>query len=261
MKIAAFDFDGTLHHPTSAHPTGFDPADLRAIDAWQRAGHLAISATGRSRTALAYGMRECPVRFDYQVLSNGGSATTGDNATLLFAHLVDPGVVETIARHFADTPGVAVFGTTVGNVDGKFSNNTGDESAFTENFVPFSTADIPHHDFAVVPLWVPGAGDALRREVLSWCETLPDVSVAANQDYIDVMAPGRTKGAGIEELLATLDLAREDVELYTFGDSWNDLPMHAIADISHSFHHSPADVQAATDHVVGRVADVLERYI
>jgi len=67
MKVAAFDFDGTLHHP----PHGFREEDIAAIDAWRKAGHLAFSATGRSRTALAYGMRGSGLGFDYQVLSNG----------------------------------------------------------------------------------------------------------------------------------------------------------------------------------------------
>ena len=83
MKIAAFDFDGTLHHPDE--PKGFSPADLAAIRAWRDAGHLAISATGRSRSALAYGMRGSTLAFDYQVLSNGASATTGDNRELLLS--------------------------------------------------------------------------------------------------------------------------------------------------------------------------------
>ena len=262
MKIAAFDFDGTLHHSTDTDTGehGFDPADMAAIQAWRDAGHIAISATGRSRTALEFGMRHCPIRFDYQVLSNGGSATTGDNERLLYSHLVDPEIVEQVVTHFADTDGVAVFGTTIGHVDGEFSSNTQARSSFTVNFDRMTTADIPHHEFAVVPLWIPG-NEALRAEVYEWTRALPHVSVAQNQDFIDIMAPGRTKGAGIQDLLQLLDVPREDIELYTFGDSWNDLSMHEIADHSHSFRHSPAEVQQRTDHVINRVADVLPSYI
>ena len=87
MKIAAFDFDGTLHHPGDPNG-GFTPADLAAIQAWREAGHLAISATGRSRSALAYGMRGSGLTFDYQVLSNGASAATGDNRELIFGYTI-----------------------------------------------------------------------------------------------------------------------------------------------------------------------------
>ena len=37
--------------------------------------------------------------------------------------------------------------------------------------------------------------------------------------------------------------------------------MHAIADVSHSFPHSPEEVRAATDHVIGAVSDVLGEYV
>ena len=101
----------------------------------------------------------------------------------------------------------------------------------------------------------------LRAEVVDWASALGEVAVAQNQDYIDLMAPGRSKGSGILQLLDELRLPRESLQLYTFGDSWNDLPMHAIADTSHSFHHSPAEVRAATDRVIGSVSEVLGEYM
>ncbi len=256
MKVAAFDFDGTLHHP----PHGFNPHDIAAIDAWRAAGHLAISATGRSRTALAHGMAGSPLKFDYQVLSNGGSATDGDNAELIFGHEVSGDHIRQALAQFGDRTGMAIFGTTLSRVDGVFSNTTGASHDFTAHFTPMTVDDIPDHRFAVVPIWVPGR-KRLRAEVVEWAQSLGTVEVAQNQDYIDLMAPGRSKGAGILELLDALRLPRPDIELFTFGDSWNDLPMHAIADHSHSFHHSPPEVKNATDHVIGAVSDVLLRYL
>ena len=98
MKVAAFDFDGTLHHP----PHGFDQEDIAAIDAWRNAGHLAISATGRSRTALAHGMADSTLAFDYQVLSNGASATDGANRHLIFSHELDGAVLRAAVEQFGE---------------------------------------------------------------------------------------------------------------------------------------------------------------
>ena len=261
MKVAAFDFDGTLYHRRADGTHGFDDADLEAVRAWRAAGHLAIAATGRSRSALAFGMGKGLTHpddlvFDYRVLSNGGSATTGDGAELIYAYPIDTAILETAIDTFADTPGMAVFGTTVGPVDGMFANTTGADDEFTAHFTPMTKADIPDHTFAVVPLWVPG-DEALRAEVVAWAQRFDQVTVAQNQDYVDIMAAGRSKGAGVEDLLRTVGIDRAEVELYTFGDSWNDLPMHAAADHSFSFPHSPNDVQAATDHVTGSVAEAL----
>ena len=263
MKIAAFDFDGTLHHPQPDGGCGFTPADLEAIAAWRNAGHLAIAATGRSRSALAHGLADLPadaqLTFDYQVLSNGGSAATGDGATLLFAYPVDPAILHATIDAFGNRDGVAVFGTTTGAKDGVFANNTGADSRLTAHFTPMTKADIDNHTFAVIPLWVPD-NDALRAKVVVWAQQFGTVTVAQNQEYIDIMAPGRSKGAGILELLEIIGLKRGEVDLYTFGDSWNDLAMHTIADHSHSFHHSPDDVQAATDYVIDSIAEALPAY-
>ncbi|MCP1387786.1 Cof-type HAD-IIB family hydrolase [Corynebacterium sp. TA-R-1] len=259
MKVAAFDFDGTLHHPNS-DGGGFRRADLEAIEAWRAAGNLAVAATGRSRAALAHGMQGSTLQFDYQVLSNGASAATGDGAELIFAYPIDPDVLRAAIDTFRDQPGMAVFGTTIGAVDGVFANNTGDTSNLTAHFTRMTEADIPDYTFAVVPLWVP-EDDQLRADVVAWAEALGGVTVAQNQTYVDIMAPGRTKGAGVLELLEQLRLDRDGVELYTFGDSWNDLSMHEIADHSHSFRHSPADVQAATHNVIGSVAEAINTYL
>lgn len=256
MKVAAFDFDGTLHHP----PHGFDPADIAAIDAWRQAGHLVISATGRSRTALARGMAGSTLTFDYQVLSNGASATDGANRELLYGHEISGDILRAVLAEFGDRDGLAIFGTTLGRVDGVFANNTGTTHDFTAHFEPMLLSDAPNHQFAVIPIWVPDDA-GLRAEVVSWATTLGSVEVAQNQDYIDLMAPGRSKGSGIQELFGVLGIDRAEVELFTFGDSWNDLTMHALADHSHSFPHSPADVQAATDRVIGSVSEVLGGYM
>ncbi|WP_175935573.1 HAD family hydrolase [Corynebacterium sp. Marseille-P4321] len=254
MKVAAFDFDGTLHHPGA----GINPSDIAAIDAWRNAGHLAISATGRSRSALAYALRGSGLEFDYQVLSNGGSATDGANTELIYGYEVDAAVLHAALDAFGEREGLAIFGTTLGRVDGVFANNTGAAHTFTAHFEPMTRADIPAHRFAVVPIWVPG-NEALRAEVVEWAHTLDGVTVAQNQDYIDLMAPGRNKGAGVEELLAGVGV--EPDQLITFGDSWNDLTMHEIATVSHSFRHSPPEVQDATDRVIGAVHEVLAGYL
>lgn len=256
MKVAALDFDGTLHHP----PQGFREEDIAAIDAWRNAGHLVISATGRSRSALAYAMTDSALRFDYRVLSNGGSATTGDGTELIYGYDIDGDILRAVLSQFGTREGLAIFGTTLGRIDGTFANTTGSDHPFTAHFTPMTDADIDHHRFAVIPVWVPDDED-LRAEVVAWAEGLGSVSVAQNQDYVDIMAPGRTKGSGIAELLSTVGFNRTDIELITFGDSWNDLSMHDIADVSYSFPHSPLEVQQATDHVVATVAEGLRRHM
>lgn len=258
MKIAALDFDGTLYHRREDGSHSFNQADLEAIRAWRDAGHMAIIATGRSRSALSFALPDTlPV--DYRVLSNGGSATTGDGTELIYAYPIDTSILEAAIDRFSDVEGVAVFGTTIGPVDGMFTNTTHASDEFTAHFTAMTKADIDEHTFAVVPIWVPD-DDVLRAEVVEWAAQFDNITVAQNQDYVDIMAAGRNKGTGIIELLAHIGLDRDDVKLYTFGDSWNDLEMHRIADRSHAFPHSPDEVQSAADEVVDMVAEILPDY-
>lgn len=267
MKVAAIDFDGTLHHES-----GISAADVAALRAWRDAGHVAMCATGRSRNELKRGLSGTGAAFDFHVLSNGGAATTHDDE-LLFSHAVPHHVVAEAVDRFGDTPGLAICGTTWGTVDGIFAENTQGAEGY-ELIAGFSTmtpADIPHHTFAVLVFWVPGSTgftDApahVSGEVISWIDSLnvngPVVDYARNADFIDVMAPGRSKGVGLSDVFGHSGWQRSEIELYTFGDSWNDMSMHTMADISHSFRHSPADVRGATDHVIESVGEALQNYL
>lgn len=267
MKIAALDFDGTLYHRREDGSHSFNQADLDAICEWRDAGHMALIATGRSRSALTFAMpdspatdtAQSPLAVDYRVLSNGGSAASGDGTELIYAYPIDTSILEAAIDRFSDVEGVAVFGTTIGPVDGMFTNTTRASDEFTAHFSAMTKADIDEHTFAVVPIWVPD-DDVLRAEVVEWATQFDNITVAQNQDYVDIMAAGRNKGTGIIELLAHIGLDRDDVELYTFGDSWNDLEMHRLADRSHAFPHSPDEVQSAADEVVVTVAEILPDY-
>ncbi|WIM68178.1 HAD family hydrolase [Corynebacterium breve] len=253
VKIAALDFDGTLHRGGT-----IAPQDIAAIDAWRKAGHLAISATGRSRSSLTRGLTGLNRTFDYNVLSNGGSSTDAEN-NLLFGHPLPSSAVRTLVSTFHQLDGLAVYGTTLGDNDGVFSNNTGQKrNKLTEGFIEMTVDDIPFHDFAVVPFWVPTDMN-LREIVIDWIRKhLPHVAITTNHNFIDIMAAGVNKGSGIQQLLAYLGI--NDYELYTFGDSWNDIPMHEIAHRSHSFDFSPTDVKDASHQVIRRVSDCLMDY-
>lgn len=195
--------------------------------------------------------------FDYNVLSNGAAASDGDNE-LLFGHPLPSAVVREAVSTFQQVEGIAVYGTTFGEVDGIFANNTAAPdkgSPLATHFQQMTLDDVTAHDFGVIPLWIP-ENPSLRDTVVEWLDRhLTHASYTTNGNFVDIIAPGVNKGAGIAELLAFIGLT--DYQLYTFGDSWNDLPMHAVADVSHSFDFSPDDVKDATDHVISHVADVL----
>lgn len=255
MKIAAFDLDGTL-----LFPTGIEDDTIRAIRDWQEAGHLAVAATGKSRAALDHALAPYDLSFDYSVLFTGAAAT-GRGGGYVFSATLPTETVRGIAAPLVDDPAIAVYGTTLHGRDVLLSVQPArlGESTILRDFVRLPLSEVDRHEFVGVPVWVPddrARQVRLRDRLVS---AFPGIGVQLNRSFLDVVPAGSDKGRGLLRVIADLGLTRPEVELFTFGDSWNDLAMHAIADRSHSFPWSPDEVVAATDAVIGSVADQLPR--
>lgn len=248
MKMAAFDIDGTI-----LFPEGIAPDVLAALQEWQAAGHLAVAATGKSRSALDHALRPYGFRFDYDIIYTGAVVTgTPFRATL---------PVELVRRLIAmliDVPGITVFATMLGERDALFTQlpaGTAD-STILRDYTRMTLADITDaHDFVGLPLWVT-EGD-IHELAQRLAEQFPEVDVVTNQMFVDIVPKGASKGSGLINLMTHLGLDRSAVTLYTFGDSWNDMSMHAIADRSFAFPWSPAEVIDTADEVIESVAGAL----
>ncbi|WP_018296635.1 HAD family hydrolase [Corynebacterium lubricantis] len=252
MKLAAFDFDGTI-----LFDQGISPTDLQAIHQWQAAGHLAVAATGKSKSAAQEALAGIDISFDYSVLFTG-AVVTDAQGTALRTSTIDAAVVQEIVVKLSSVEGIAVYGTRLNERDSRFSDTIGDklETNILRGFEEMSVDDIAGQEFIGVPIWVPG-NPGLQAEIRDWIAATYPVECVLNQTFVDVIPQGSTKGAGLEWLGNHLGVSREDVEVFTFGDSWNDMSMHEIADTSFAFPWSPDGVKAATDHVVESTADGL----
>lgn len=252
MKIAAFDLDGTL-----IFPEGVAEGSIDAIRTWRETGHLAVAATGRSMWAMRHALGDTALTFDYSVVFTG-AAVTDHTGRVLHATTLETPVVREIAQTLADVDGVAVYGTALHARDARFSSRVPLTATNTvlHDFEDLPPGKIDDRTFVSVPVWVPD-NPGLKQEVVHWLHTTFDVGCVINQNFLDVTPTGVTKATGLSWLAGHLGVERSEVELYTFGDSWNDLPMHGIADRSFSFPWSPGEVHAATDEIIDSVAMAL----
>lgn len=256
MKLAAFDFDGTI-----IFRHGIDAGAVGAIRAWQDAGHLAVAATGKSLSATRYALQGSDVAFDYSVLYTGAVVADG-RGSVLHSSALDAGTVRQVVEGLAGVDGIAVYGTMLEGRDTRFSSTVPSdlETTILRDYRELKAHEIDLHEFIGIPIWVPGDDD-LRLRVHSWVLDTFAVECVINQDFVDIVPAGTTKGAGLQWLVDHLGLSRDDLEVYTFGDSWNDLSMHSMADRSFSFPWSPDDVQAATHEVIESVAGTLPQLL
>ncbi|MHA2787689.1 HAD hydrolase family protein [Corynebacterium sp. S7] len=252
MKLAAFDFDGTI-----LFKDGISVPDLEAIHAWQEAGHLAVAATGKSKSAARDALAGIDLTFDYSVLFTGAVVTDAQGKALRTSS-IDAAVVQEIVEKLSGVEGIAVYGTRLDERDSRFSTTIkgGLETNILRGFDDMSIADISGQEFIGVPIWVPD-NPGLQTEIRDWIASTFPVECVLNQTFVDVIPQGSTKGAGLEWLGNHLGVSREHVEVFTFGDSWNDMSMHEIANQSFAFPWSPDRVKSETDHVVESAAEGL----
>ena len=243
MKIAALDMDGTVYVNED-----ITEAVREAIAAWRAAGNLAVSATGKSIANARNTLEPFGVELDYHVLYNGTVITDGDYSILHEEHLPSD-TVQAIIDRFTGMP-LNIYLTGLSGADQVvWDGLAGRESSMVANTEVVDPGDVAKRSTVLMSLWIPGDTE-LRREVDEWVRANCVVESSFNCDFYDIMPPGHNKGEGLTRLLSRL--GREEAELYTFGDSFNDLSMHSIA--TESFTFPGTQIADEVDHVVPDVA-------
>lgn len=178
---------------------------------------------------------------------------------ILYEQYLPTETVEKVLDMLSTVQGISCFGTRLWERDARFldTRNGDSDTSILVDYEDMSPDEIPHHQFIGIPIWVPG-DDALRQQLVDRIRSSFDCECVTNQDFIDIIPAGCTKGTGLAWLSTHLGVPRSEVELYTFGDSFNDLAMHEVADESFSFTWSPEEVRKRTTNVVTGVEKPLD---
>ncbi|WP_026427816.1 HAD hydrolase family protein [Actinomyces slackii] len=231
------------------------PSDRQAMERWRRAGNLLAVDTGKSVFATRDVLGPSGVVFDYGVVFTGAVLIDADYEVLR-ARFIPEGVAQEIVAGLVDIPGVTTFATTI-ETDYILADNIGGVSSILATFSEMSVEEMAGHRFIGVPMRV--ADDATRDRLQAdltqrWAGIL---DCHRNQEFLDLVPAGATKGSGLTALLQG-PLAGHDLEVWTIGDSWNDLDMHAVADHAVALPWSPPEVTAACELTVGSMAELID---
>ena len=165
------------------------------------------------------------------------------------------GVARDVATRTVDLPGVTTYATTI-ETDYILADNNDEISSILAVFESMTLEEMDSHRFIGVPLRV--TDDALRdrldHDLTQRWEGVLDCH--RNQDFLDFVPAGATKGSGLRALLDG-PLSGREVEVWTIGDSWNDLDMHAVADHAVALPWSPPEVTAVCETTVGSMAELI----
>ena len=241
-KLMAFDVDGTLFVNGE-----ISRDNAEAIRRWQDAGNLAVCSTGKSLFAAKKTFEGSGIDFDYYVLFTGAVVTRRDEEVLFEKSLPKQTVAEVVDR-LVQYDNISVFATDIDS-DYEIHNPLAQSSRMLLNFVPLKVEELAERDIIGIPIQV--ADDALRADIHRWLleEYGGQLDAHLNQDFIDIVPADCDKSTGLRWLDDNV-FAGEQIETFSIGDSWNDLPMHAWVQHSASFTYSPQDVKDATETVV-----------
>ena len=249
-KLRATDLDGTIVFDRTISDT-----DLAAMARWRDAGHLLVVDTGKSVFATRDVLDPIGMAFDYGVVFTGAVLVDG-SYEVLSARFIPEGVAQEVAAGLVGLPGVTTFATTI-DKDYVLSDNIGEVSPILAVFEDLDVGQMAAHQFIGVPMRVidDGERDRLQTELTRrWAGVL---DCHRNQEFLDLVPAGSTKGAGLTTLLAG-PLAGEELEVWTIGDSWNDIDMHQIADHAVALPWSPPEVSAVCGRTVATMAELID---
>lgn len=255
-KLLSTDIDGTILFNAT-----ISRADLEAMARWRDAGHLLVPNTGRSVAALRSALGGPGLDFDYSVLYTGAALTGGDY-DVLEARTLPDGLAEEVLDLLEGETGVTVFATTLEG-DLQLYDSIGSDTALLTLFSQASRADLAGRTVVGVPLRItdPALMARMQAEV---ARRWGDAAVGFhNQDFLDIVPAGSSKGAGLTaliELLAAADgpCRGERVETWSVGDSWNEISMHETADHAVAMNGSPPEVLAVCEGTTPSVASLID---
>lgn len=245
MKLLASDFDGTLHFAD-----GYHKEDLDAIKKFQEAGNLFGLCSGRALANLQ-GLEEDGLRFDFMIGSSG--AAFADHEKTVYEERISQKVFEKI---YALMNGRHLFVSTTKNMYA-VKEDLGFLTGWIENVIDLSDPKLPEKE-KIVHVSIEYESLEPIEKILAQLDVLKDeVEFYQNGPSIDFVPKGYSKQIGIEKAAEYYGLKKEDIRC--IGDNYNDLPMLEGIEESYTFDFAPKAVQKKAGHVVGTLAECIER--
>lgn len=248
MKLFASDFDGTLRHYDRKEPYILKE-DIEAIAAYRRQGNLFGMCSGRAFDSILYEAKQIPAA-DFYVVSTGaviGSVKDG-KMEMLYEEVID----RQSARMIYETYGrdQKVFYVHLNGYLYRVGKKEGGEGA--QIYVPSFDA-LPEGRIEGVSIGTDSMDTAARITGAVNRQFADEISAFQNNDYLDMVKSGCSKGEGVKRLRTLYDAEM----IGGIGDSFNDIPLLIEADVSFTFDFSPDEVKAHADHVVKTVNEAL----
>lgn len=252
MKLLATDYDGTLRYAKQVMPE-----DLAAIRRWKEAGNLFVICTGRSYESIKKQIDEHNIDCDYIVSNNGGWVFDKEGKVLISTKL--DYVTGLDVLYIAKTiDGVSSYVVNDGLNRHKIVVNPN----LVEHRYPTLQPDISEEevmdrgDFAQIVISMTEQSLARNLSLELITHFGGEIEAYANNFVVDVVPKNVSKAGGLSFVAAYEDI--EDEDIYTIGDSYNDIPLMEYGVNGAAMAMSYEDVKEHALYIYNSVGEMID---
>lgn len=248
MKLLASDFDQTLWFEDH-----MKDKDVKAIQHFQKQGHLFGICSGRSLSGIIKYSQLYDLQFDFYILLSGGLILNKDYEVIFESQIPLTLVKEIYAFTHQQDITVVVDDVTY------FLTHHHQEKAFGQ--VIHSLDEIPQSYVHAFSFHYQETEISLAQQMTAKIlkKYGHDIEAFQNNQHIDLTMKGCSKGKGIKIIQDYFHLSDDDI--YGIGDNYNDLPMFEAIQHSYSFDYAPIEVQKKAEKIVSQLYECIENII
>ena len=233
------DFDGTLFF-REENPQ-IRKKDVEAIHEFQKENKFCL-CTGRTWAGVKV-LEEYNVYCDYYIV-NSGAMILNKNQEVIYEKRLNPAIVQEIIDQTHAYDCAILSKNQIYWVDHAFFQSD-------SQTIIHSVEDVQE---PIVAISLHADSEKEAYEACKKINAQFDVQALQNDVFVDIVAPGCSKGKAIEYLRNHLNISY----VAAIGDSYNDIDMLEQANHAFTFASSPRHVQEVADQLVSDIAQAID---
>ncbi|MGL5973540.1 MAG: Cof-type HAD-IIB family hydrolase [Oscillospiraceae bacterium] len=250
MKILATDLDGTL-----VNKNNISQQNKTALEMLQSQNNLLVISTGRPYNGVSFLKDDHNISANYYILLNG-ALILNKNLSKIQHKTIETRILKNILKdcEFNDISISLESGFTTYNLskvnDSPYCGkvNVNDISEVKDEI---SLISICMHEKTVDFI------DNFKNKInLKYSDS---IIAYRNLNYIDIVPKCCSKGNGVKYVMEK-ELVSKD-EIYTIGDSWNDISMFNVTENSFTFKNAEKELQQHAKYLVDSVSECILNYM
>lgn len=249
-KLLATDLDGTLVVRNT-----ISDENQKAIKELREKNNIFAVSTGRPLNGVAYLEDEYNIKIDYYILLNGAFILDGNKNIIKYDC-----IKKEVVRNIIDEIETDDMSISIESGYCTYMLSESDELPYP-NKKNINGIDEIEEEMSLISVYMPTYSIEKIDQINDFINEKYGQTVIGyrNSNYIDIVPKGCSKGNGVK-IVAEKESIKVD-NIYTIGDSWNDVTMFEVSNNSFTFNNVEESLKTKTKYIVRSVAECIIRCI